>query len=82
MINCSTNKIIPRTVQGKLFLKVQGSMKTLCSSSLVCHAQGFGFNDRGSTFEKPCLLGADGIHLSMRSKSSLANKLAQLLREL
>jgi len=29
-----------------------------------CHSQGFGYFNHGTHFEKPGLLGADGIHLS------------------
>ena len=36
--------------------------------------------DHGSTFEKPGLLGADGVHLTKRGKRVFANKLARLTR--
>lgn len=45
-----------------------------------CHTRGFGFCDHGCTFEKPGLLGADGIRLTKRGKRVFANKLAGLTR--
>ncbi len=45
-----------------------------------CYSQGFGYLDHGACFEKPGLLGADGVHLTKRGKSVLGQRLARLVR--
>lgn len=42
--------------------------------SNLCHVQGFGFYDHGSTFKKLGLLGADGIHLTNTAKLTRDNQ--------
>ncbi|KAK4826209.1 hypothetical protein QYF61_006153 [Mycteria americana] len=43
-----------------------------------CHSQGFSYLDHGTCFEKPALLGADGVHLSEKGKSIISCRLAKL----
>ena len=45
-----------------------------------CHSQGFGYLDHGTQFEKPSLLGADGVHLSEKGKSIFGHRLAKLVK--
>ena len=45
-----------------------------------CHSQGFGYLDHGTRFEKPGLLGADGVHLSEKGKSIFGHRLAKLVK--
>ncbi|MCQ4187457.1 SGNH/GDSL hydrolase family protein [Klebsiella pneumoniae] len=45
-----------------------------------CYSQGFGYLDHGACFEKPGLLGADGVHLTKRGKSVFGQRLARLVR--
>ena len=42
------------------------------------HSQGFSYLDHGTHFEKPGLLGADGVHLSEKGKSIFSHRLAKL----
>lgn len=45
-----------------------------------CHSQGFGSLDHGTLFEKPDLLGADGVLLPEKGKSVFAHRLARLVK--
>ena len=45
-----------------------------------CHSQGFSYLDHGTRFEKPGLLGADGVHLSEKGKSIFGHRLAKLVK--
>ncbi|PKU42754.1 hypothetical protein llap_6937 [Limosa lapponica baueri] len=45
-----------------------------------CHSQGFGYLDHRTRFEKPGLLGANGVHLSDKGKSIFSQRLAKLMK--
>jgi len=45
-----------------------------------CHSQEFGYLKHGNSFEKPGLLGADGVHLSEKGKSIFHHKFAKLVK--
>jgi len=45
-----------------------------------CHSQGFGYLDHGNSFEKPGLLGPDGVHLTAKGKSIFGKRLAKLVK--
>jgi len=42
--------------------------------------EGFGYLEHGNLFEKPGLLGADGVHLTEKGKSIFSQRLAKLAR--
>ena len=44
------------------------------------HSQGFSYLDHGTRFQKPGLLGADGVHLSEKGKTLCAHRLAKLVK--
>lgn len=54
--------------------------KTLGWLKHCCHNQGFSYLDHGTLFEKPELLGADGIHLLEKGKSIFTHRLARLVK--